>query len=103
MRQFGMVQHIPTPPIHPEKLHDLSLRGKDNTDWSRMHVQFVQEWQSRLHRVWTQPACDTPHLSNSLEYMVWYRKHTRQWISPSSAKEGYVVSTNLRMYLNNYL
>nr|KYP73172.1 Serine/threonine protein phosphatase 7 long form isogeny [Cajanus cajan] len=72
-------------------------------DWSRMHVQFVQEWQSRLHRVWTQPACDTPHLSNSSEYMVWYRKHTRRWISPSSAKEGFVVSTNLWMYLNNYL
>nr|KYP62355.1 Serine/threonine protein phosphatase 7 long form isogeny [Cajanus cajan] len=103
MRQFGMVHHIPAPPIHPEKLHDLSLGGKDITDWSRMHVQFVQEWQSRLHRVWTQPACDTPHLSNSSEYMVWYRKHTRRWISPSSAKEGYVVSTNLRMYLNNYL
>ncbi|XP_020203282.1 serine/threonine-protein phosphatase 7 long form homolog [Cajanus cajan] len=32
MRQFGMVQHIPAPPIHPEKLHDLSLRGKDNMD-----------------------------------------------------------------------
>nr|KYP41967.1 Serine/threonine protein phosphatase 7 long form isogeny [Cajanus cajan] len=103
MRQFGMVQHIHAPPIHSEKLHDLSLRGKDNTDWSRMHVQFVQEWQSRHDRVWTQPACDTPHLSNSSEYMVWYRKHTRRWISPSSAKEGYVVSTNLRMYLNNYL
>nr|KYP48783.1 Serine/threonine protein phosphatase 7 long form isogeny [Cajanus cajan] len=78
IQQFGMVQHIPAPPIHPEKLHDLSLRGKDNMDWSRMQVQFVQEWQSRLHRVWTQPACDTPHLSNSSEYMVWYRKHTRR-------------------------
>nr|KYP48780.1 Serine/threonine protein phosphatase 7 long form isogeny [Cajanus cajan] len=78
MQQFGMVQHIPAPPIHPEKLHDLSLRGKDNTDWSRMHVQFVQEWQSQLHHVWTQLACDTPHLSNSSEYMVWYRKHTRR-------------------------
>nr|KYP49685.1 Serine/threonine protein phosphatase 7 long form isogeny [Cajanus cajan] len=78
MRQFGMVQHILTPLILLEKLHDLLLRGKDNMEWSRMHVQYVEEWQSRFHCVWTQAACDTPHLSNSLEYMVWYRKHTRR-------------------------
>ena len=102
LRQFGMQQHIPCPPFQDDRLHDISLKGKESWDWSDVHRKFLQIWNERLNYVFTAEVSDNPILSSNSEYMVWYKKHTRRWIGRENAKKGYAVSP-CYFFMNEHL
>ncbi|CAN1194209.1 hypothetical protein LINPERHAP2_LOCUS42437 [Linum perenne] len=92
MRQFSFHHHIPiSVPSGMHELHRIDLRrGEDN--WSSYHDQYIQYWNARQTlringnpmRAFAQGYDD--------EYMQWYRRITRLWVSQSGGMFGAVVS-----------
>ncbi|CAN1179304.1 hypothetical protein LINPERPRIM_LOCUS36730 [Linum perenne] len=91
MRQFAFHQHIPiSVPSGIDMLHRIDLRrGEDN--WATYHDQYIQYWNAR------QTLCinGTPMGAFAQgyhdEYMQWYSRITRLWVSQSGGMLGSVV------------
>ncbi|CAN1243030.1 Serine/threonine-protein phosphatase 7 long form homolog [Linum perenne] len=92
MRQFGFHQHIPiSVPSGMDRLHRIDLRrGEDN--WATYHDQYIQYWNARQ----TLRINGTPMGAFAQgyhdEYMQWYRRITRLWVSQSGGMLGSVVN-----------
>ncbi|XP_043810688.1 serine/threonine-protein phosphatase 7 long form homolog [Manihot esculenta] len=86
MRQFGMQQHIPAEPQQSAALHDVDLR-KSDTDWAEVHSHWIARWNTRERRIVTAPPATEPLHFHS-EYMEWYRRVSRRWISVKGAAMG---------------
>ncbi|KAF7803406.1 serine/threonine-protein phosphatase 7 long form-like protein [Senna tora] len=88
LRQFGMTQSIPGPPRDLSDVHGLSLRNKSHRTWYERHKAWIDIWFQ-----WPALVCTTSvaltHLDRRSDYMQWYRRHTRRWIHPNSAAQGY--------------
>lgn len=90
LRQFGLDQPIPQEPGHTD--HHLKMAGRVHEDWSTYHRDFIAYWHVRRDRVVTGvPLLDTP-LPYRSQYMEWYRRVTRRWLSPNGAVKGAIVS-----------
>uniref|UniRef100_A0A2N9IJ12 Aminotransferase-like plant mobile domain-containing protein n=1 Tax=Fagus sylvatica TaxID=28930 RepID=A0A2N9IJ12_FAGSY len=83
LRQFGMQQSIPRPINTYVTLHAVTLRKKE-TDWTKKWESHVDTWNNRLEHVITSDIVSDP-MSYNDEYMVWYRRITRRYISKQSA------------------
>ena len=83
LRQFGLIQGIPsTPPIDSD-LHSIDRRGRPQFDWRLYHEHYVALWEARGdHIVTTEPI--GPHMDYHAPYMTWYRRITRRFITPMS-------------------
>ncbi|KAK7300799.1 hypothetical protein RJT34_11650 [Clitoria ternatea] len=88
MRQFGMEQHIPSAPSQPENIHGITLRGKVEENWSTIFDPLIELWNNRLQYVCTRNLQIVPMSANH-DYMKWYRKHTRRWITRKGTVRGY--------------
>ena len=91
LMQFGYAQHVPSRPAQDDRLHDISLRGKVERDWSAETRIYIDQWASRhdyVHPVRGEGRRRGP----SDEYMQWYRQVTRRWMEPRNAKDDFVVS-----------
>ncbi|KAF7806811.1 serine/threonine-protein phosphatase 7 long form-like protein [Senna tora] len=88
LRQFGMTQSIPGPPRDLSDVHGLSLRNKSHQTWYERHKAWIDIWFQWAALVCTTSVAPT-HLDRRSEYMEWYRRHTRWWIHPDSAAQGY--------------
>ncbi|XP_043811056.1 serine/threonine-protein phosphatase 7 long form homolog [Manihot esculenta] len=86
MRQFGMQQHIPAEPQQSAALHDIDLR-KSDTNWAEVHSHWIARWNTRDRRIITAPPATGPLHFHS-EYMEWYRRVSRRWISVRGAALG---------------
>ena len=75
-----MNQPIPSPPNIDDKLHSIDLRGQTEHDWDVKMLPFIHEWNIRDRRVVNAPLLMEP-LHHRSEYMQWYTRHTRRWIS----------------------
>ena len=82
--QFGMKQPVPLVMDTSTDLHKISLQGKWDRDWVAEHVAYIQQWANREQLVCAAPLLDgdTTYL---VEYMTWYNRSTRQYITPESA------------------
>ncbi|KAF7843750.1 serine/threonine-protein phosphatase 7 long form-like protein [Senna tora] len=88
LRQFGMTQPIPGPPRDLSGVHGLSLRNKSDQTWYERHKAWIDIWFQWPALVCTTSVAPT-HLDRRSDYMQWYRRHTRRWIHPDSAAQGY--------------
>ncbi|KAF7833529.1 serine/threonine-protein phosphatase 7 long form-like protein [Senna tora] len=90
LRQFGLCQPIPRHPFQPPHLHDVSLRGRHDVNWQQEHRQYISLWQNRRNQV-IKGELFNGHLNANSEYMRWYWRVTRRWISPVGAVPAVVV------------
>ncbi|KAF7806398.1 serine/threonine-protein phosphatase 7 long form-like protein [Senna tora] len=93
LRKFGMTQSIPGPPRDLSDVHGLSLRNKSHQTWYERHKAWIDIWFQWPALVCTTSVAPT-HLDRRSDYMQWYRRHTRKWIHPDSAAQGYAVTPN---------
>ncbi|RVW98745.1 Serine/threonine-protein phosphatase 7 long form-like [Vitis vinifera] len=83
LRQFGLIQGIPsTPPIDSD-LHSIDRRGRPQFDWRLYHEHYVALWEARGDHIVT-AAPIGPHMDYHAPYMTWYRRITRRFITPMS-------------------
>ncbi|KAH1225821.1 Serine/threonine-protein phosphatase 7 long form [Glycine max] len=47
LRQFGMQQPIPGPPLQPHNIHGLTLKGKMDENWFQLLAPFISQWHNR--------------------------------------------------------
>uniref|UniRef100_A0A2N9H4W6 Aminotransferase-like plant mobile domain-containing protein n=1 Tax=Fagus sylvatica TaxID=28930 RepID=A0A2N9H4W6_FAGSY len=96
MRQFGMQQHIPSDVNTDEKLHSIDLRGQGQKNWEHSHAPHIELWQNRReHIASADPQVDL--MDENDEYMKWYRRITRRFISPMGALIDVMTSSLARI------
>src|ERR1044072_4685163 len=88
--QFGLSQPIPKKPAQDARLHDISLRGKVDRDWSDEMMLYVQQWAHRLALVVPETAPAGPR-GPSDRYMLWYKRITRRWMDVKNARLDLMV------------
>uniref|UniRef100_A0A2N9IPV6 Aminotransferase-like plant mobile domain-containing protein n=1 Tax=Fagus sylvatica TaxID=28930 RepID=A0A2N9IPV6_FAGSY len=96
MRQFGMQQHIPSNVNTDEKLHSIDLRGQGQKNWEHSHAPHIELWQNRREHI----ASADPQvglMDENDEYMKWYRRITRRFISPMGALIDAMTSSLARI------
>ncbi|KAJ9136299.1 hypothetical protein P3X46_033391 [Hevea brasiliensis] len=108
MRQFGLAQPIPAPPMQTDELHDITLRLSES-NWAHHHATYIHHWNRREQYIVQGQQMGQP-LHHHSEYMEWYRRAARRWISISGAAIGCVVMINnmyffplLNTYNNNFI
>ncbi|KAH1210792.1 Serine/threonine-protein phosphatase 7 long form [Glycine max] len=86
LRQFGMQQPIPGPPLQPQNIHGLTLKGKMDENWFQLLAPFISQWHNRAEfRVDVYPRQEGL-LSFNSDYMVWYRRKTKMFVDQNNAK-----------------
>ncbi|XP_058008211.1 serine/threonine-protein phosphatase 7 long form homolog [Hevea brasiliensis] len=88
MRQFGLAQPIPAPPMQTDELHDITLRLSES-NWAHHHATYIHRWNRREQYIVQGQQMGQP-LHHHSEYMEWYRRAGRRWISISGAAIGCV-------------
>ena len=83
-RQFGMKQPVPLVVDMSIDLHRISLQGKWEKDWEVEHHVHIQQWANRGHEVRDAPLLDGDD-TYLIQYMTWYDRSTRRYITPESA------------------
>lgn len=81
MRQLGMFQYIPSPPIQNDRLH-LQDRQSRKTQWHVEHAEAIAYWNDRENRVPAGHPVMSDRIGYHSRYMEWYRSITRRFISP---------------------
>ena len=93
MRQFGLVQAIPSSFAFDATHFNHDRRGRSNTNWELEHAQWLHFWNHIDQYVWNAPI-----LHGSLRYddpyLIWFRRITRfiigNPISSPQQQQGYV-------------
>lgn len=78
MRQFGLIQDIPTSDgydIFLKHLHDINLQRKQDTNWVTTHREYIAHWESRAENVFGAGASIGVGVVDG--YDEWYTKITR--------------------------
>ncbi|KAK7256165.1 hypothetical protein RIF29_29602 [Crotalaria pallida] len=99
MRQFGIRQHIPLQPSQPGDLHQLTLRGKQNINWENRLQDIINKWNNKNKKIQYSEQQNVP-LGIQSEYMMWYLRITRHWMTEYGASQGHVADGIERI---NYL
>ena len=81
---FGMKQPIPIVVNTSTDLLKISLQGKWEKAWEAEHDVCIQQWANREHEVRAAPLLDGDD-TYLVEYMEWYDRSTRQYITVESA------------------
>ncbi|KAD5802951.1 hypothetical protein E3N88_14311 [Mikania micrantha] len=89
MRQFGMVQHVPSSfPLSINdymKLHTLTRSGKPERNWMNTHSEYVTVWNQRWQNVIQGVRCATP--TGEPNYMQWFWSRTVLYIMNPKSQE----------------
>ena len=97
LRQFGMKQPVPCVVDTSTTLHKISLQGKWEKNWEEEHAPFIQQWANRENVV-----CESSLLDGDdtylVEYMMWYNRNTRPYITPESAYWELMVRQQFLFY-----
>ncbi|KAK9160709.1 hypothetical protein Syun_007050 [Stephania yunnanensis] len=86
MRQFGMVQVVPTNCAYDAQLHRIELRGHHHENWVTFHASYINMWENRGDTIAT-AAVNEGH--DHQDYMTWYRSVTRRFIGHDGALRDY--------------
>ena len=84
LRQFGMQQAIPQPPMNLDEVHRVDMRGNHAENWAERHANWIRFWKKRSRRVVQSPEIVYNNFSPSDEYIRWFYTHGRPFIFPSS-------------------
>ena len=96
MRQFGLRQIIPDDPPNLDQIHDIDMRGRTNIFWPHHHRHWIVKWNHWNNYI-VHGEMDQGLLHENSEYMQWYIRRTRRYIS----REG-AVSTEVLNLLYNF-
>jgi Plant mobile domain len=91
MRQFGFDQPIPAAPVDIDWEHTQELKGKMEIGWESEQARYIRVWENSQARVCVAPFLYVPLTLQTSEYLKWYWKVTRRWISPENAVTVYTV------------
>ncbi|KAH0672392.1 hypothetical protein KY290_026595 [Solanum tuberosum] len=106
MRQFGLVQEIPSPfPFDATHFHH-DRRGRPNTNWELEHAQWLPFWNHI-----DQYVCNAPIIHGSLRYddpyLIWFRRITRFVIDNPTSRpqqlQGYVPNATAYETMEFYI
>ena len=93
MRQFGLRQIIPNDIPILDQLHDINIKGRTDIFWPHHHHHWIAKWNHwNDYIVYGEMGQGLLH-ENS-EYMQWYIRRTRRYISRERALSIEVVSLN---------
>ena len=92
-----MKQPVPLIVDTSTDLHKISLQGKWEKDWEVEHAPFFKQWANRENEVRGSPLLDGDD-TYLVEYMVWYNRNTRQYITPESAYWELMVRLQFLFY-----
>ena len=97
LRQFGMKQSVPLVVDTSTALHKISLQGKWEMNWEVEHAPFIQQWANRENEIRRSPLLngDDTHL---VQYMMWYNRNTRWYITPEFAYWELMVRQQFLFY-----
>ena len=84
MCQFGMQKHIPSYVNTDKKLHSIDLRGQGQKSWEHSPAPHIELWQNHKEHI-TSADPQVGLIDENEEYMKWYRRITRRFISPMGA------------------
>lgn len=90
LRQFGMVQSIPSPCIYSHDLHKLDLKGKTDINWIVMHHEHLDHWNSREQHV----VVADVGAGVSDEYHNWFSSITLPYLTRIGGGHTYTVNYN---------
>ena len=97
LRQFGMKQPVPSVVDTSTTLHKISLQGKWEKNWEVEHDPFIRQWANRVNVVRGSDLLDDDD-TYLVEYMMWYNRHTRRYITPESAYWELMVRQQFLFY-----
>ena len=97
LRQFGMKQPVPSVVDTSTTLHKISLQGKWEKNWEVEHDPFIRQWANRVNVVRGSYLLDGDD-TYLVEYMMWYNRHTRRYITPESAYWELMVRQQFLFY-----
>ena len=86
-----MKQLVPLVVNTSTNLHKISLQGKWEKDWEAEHDVYIQQWANREHEVCAAPLLDGDD-TYLVEYMKWYDRSTRRYITVESTYWELTVS-----------
>ena len=78
-----MKQLVPSVVDTSTTLHKISLQGKWEKNWELEHDPFIRQWADRVNVVRGSSLLDGDD-TYLVEYMVWYNRNTRRYITPES-------------------
>lgn len=90
LRQFGIIQDIPSSASYCPELHKINLKGKADLDWTWMHRDHVALWDDRKNNVF---AGDVG-VGVSERYPKWYSSITHRYLTRIGGGHSYTVITN---------
>ncbi|XP_055961806.1 serine/threonine-protein phosphatase 7 long form homolog [Mercurialis annua] len=85
LQQFGLIQPIPLAPVQDHRLHSLLYKSSNN--YMEILGYYVLIWLHRESHVVGGYRFERPPHYHS-QYMEWYRRHTRRWITWQGAADG---------------
>lgn len=88
LRQFGMIQTIPTDAQYSHEMHQITLKGKAECNWIQKHQASINIWMSRLDNL----AGGVVGNGAVTEYNNWYTDRTRRFHSCIGGIHVYTVS-----------
>ncbi|XP_012575359.1 uncharacterized protein [Cicer arietinum] len=78
--QFGLHQQIPQPPEDMKSYHEVDMRRGIDDNWTWVWREEINHWNER-HNYVLQGNIVQGVLCHSTEYMIWFRQHTKLFIS----------------------
>ena len=90
VRQFRMIQEIPSAIDTDEVHHKIDLRGKVGVNWMRKHAGHILDWGNRLERCFEVVLGGMPQHH---QYFGWFNRVTRRFIDRLGAKLTMMVSS----------
>ncbi|KAE9621494.1 hypothetical protein Lal_00033000 [Lupinus albus] len=88
MRQFGLRQSIPQPPMNIDRLRKMDLKVRGKAYWPE--ATWINLWLQRRERL-IQGFPSHAYFGDVSNYMKWYLDVTRKWISHEGALAGTMV------------
>ncbi|KAL8120188.1 hypothetical protein AgCh_017364 [Apium graveolens] len=90
LRQFNIVQDIPSPPtIYSTDLHKMNLKGKTEIDWRDKHKEHILLWNNRLQSV---NPIGNIGLGITDDYADWYANITCPYHTRVAAAQSHLFN-----------
>ena len=88
LRQFGFHQPILGIPRDHYFLHAYDGRGKAETDWEAVHVEYITLWANRALALPVRYPIEGADFDfESSEYIQWYRHHGKPFLTTVEGRE----------------